>query len=164
MSGIMAKVTVEGMESLLKKLEKLPDQAKEDMRLVITEAAFEIQATARRSIQKSPADSETGRSKPGNPPKTDTGRLVNSIFVATKADGDKLEIKVGTNLAYGKHLEFGTKRNQITDDFGNSVGGSTHVAARPWLFPAMEFGKKKRAEKITTSLKKLFKKIGRTKL
>ncbi len=54
---------------------------------------------------------------PGNAPNTDTGRLVSSINTEVVSDG----VLVGTNLQYGKHLEFGTKK----------------MDARPWLIPAL---------------------------
>lgn len=58
-------------------------------------------------------------SHPGDPPNTDTGRLVQSIQMAFKNGG--LIGRVGSNLRYAAWLEFGTKRMQ----------------ARPWLQPAI---------------------------
>ena len=54
-------------------------------------------------------------SPPGKPPNTDTGRLAQSIKLDFQKGG--LIGRVGTNLKYGKYLEFGTKR----------------VEPRPWL-------------------------------
>ena len=56
-------------------------------------------------------------SKPGDAPNTDTGRLVQSIQVEVKKDG----VYVGSGVEYAKTLEFGT----------------SNMAARPWLIPAL---------------------------
>jgi len=56
-------------------------------------------------------------SKPGDAPNTDTGRLVQSIQVEVKKDG----VYVGSGVEYAKKLEFGT----------------SNMAARPWLIPAL---------------------------
>ena len=82
--------------------------------------------------------------KPGAAPNTDTGALVNSIQVEGDSGGlfgqRARGIFVGTRLAYGAWLEFGTKA----------------MLARPWLWPALDrkrdeirkiFGKK--IDKIT---------------
>jgi len=55
---------------------------------------------------------------PNDPPNTDTGRLVSSVQVEVRAD----DVYVGTNVEYAPWLEFGTQK----------------MAARPWLFPALE--------------------------
>lgn len=64
-------------------------------------------------------------SKPNFPPNTNTGTLVKSIrwFV----DKAKLTGGVGTDLKYGKHLEFGTM----------------NMAPRPWLRPVVREWKQK---------------------
>ncbi len=52
-----------------------------------------------------------GRSKPGQFPRADTGRLRNSIF--KRMVQGKLAGQVGTNLNYGLWLEYGTKATVI---------------------------------------------------
>lgn len=56
-------------------------------------------------------------SKPGDPPNSDTGRLINSI----RFWGSGNTYYVGTNVNYGAHLEFGTQ----------------NMAPRPWLSVAL---------------------------
>jgi len=56
-------------------------------------------------------------SSPGEPPAQATGRLRQSIKTSIEGKGDEIIGKVGTDLEYGRCLEFGTKK----------------VAARPWL-------------------------------
>lgn len=52
-----------------------------------------------------------GRSKAGQFPRADTGRLRNTIFRRMGSDG--LMAQVGTNLNYGLWLEYGTKAKVI---------------------------------------------------
>lgn len=59
-------------------------------------------------------------SNPGEAPNTDTGTAIKSI--GWNVDTENMAAEVGTNLKYLKWLEFGTQT----------------VAARPWLFPALE--------------------------
>lgn len=60
------------------------------------------------------------RSKPGEPPRKQTGRLRASV--AHEVDGASLTARVGTNVEYGRHLELGTKRG---------------LRPRPWLRRAL---------------------------
>ncbi len=130
--------TVNGSQKIQTKLKNLEVLLSAEVREALTLSAFAVQAYAKKSIQKSPADSQTGRSKPGNPPKTDTGRLVNSIFVNIEETPRGLLATVGTNVEYGVHLEFGTK----------------HVAARPWLAPALAAVKAEALRKISLAVAK----------
>jgi hypothetical protein len=58
-------------------------------------------------------------SAPGQYPATDTGRLASSVMVNLPTPAS-MTGEVGTNVLYGKWLEFGT----------------TRMAARPWLLPS----------------------------
>lgn len=60
------------------------------------------------------------RSKPGEPPRKQTGFLRN--HVTSEVDDDTTAARVGTNLPYGKALELGTKRGLLP---------------RPWLRRAL---------------------------
>src|SRR5262249_15403283 len=60
------------------------------------------------------------RSKPGEPPRKQTGRLRASV--AHEVDDAGLAARVGTNVKYGKWLELGTKRGLLP---------------RPWLRRAL---------------------------
>ena len=96
---------------------------------VITEirkGAAGVQGDIVRSIQNSPPTGKTYRrgnithtaSSAGNPPRTDTGRLVQSVRVEPRSDG--ADIVVATE--YAVHLEYGTR----------------NMAPRPFLGPAAE--------------------------
>ncbi len=86
----------------------------------VAESAQDLRETARELVGKPGAG---GASRPGEPPRLDSGRLRDSIFARVSADG--LSAEVGTDLDYGAQLEFGTQR----------------MAARPWLHPAFEASK-----------------------
>lgn len=88
--------------------------------------ALDVMNESKLLIQKTSAGEKAVRylpkrtvtvSKPGDPPNSDTGRLINSIRFWK--DGNVY--KVGTNVDYGAFLEFGTK----------------DTAPRPWLSVAL---------------------------
>lgn len=87
-------------------------------------AAHDVEARAKVAIQ---TGAKTGRmygrhqaSAPGEAPATDTGHLVNSIHV--DAGPGELAAEVVVGAEYGAYLEFGT----------------TDMAPRPFLGPAVE--------------------------
>jgi hypothetical protein len=59
-------------------------------------------------------------SKPGEPPHKQTNRVRASVTY--EVDPHELTARVGTNVAYGRHLELGTRRG---------------LAPRPWLRRAL---------------------------
>lgn len=138
---------VQGAEQVQKNLKKLAKKYGE----AAVEGAIELAETVRTSAINSIQDVSDGEevtrttaggeeydhvaSKPGDAPNTDTGRLVSSVQVEIKPKA----ITVGSTLSYSGHLEFGTKG----------------MAARPWLFPALEGNKKKAASVIAKFLKKV---------
>lgn len=94
-------------------------------------ATLKVHETAVKSIQAN-GDGETETrsnptrtvsvSRPGEPPNTDTGRLVKSIQFEFEEGAEGFTGYVGTNLKYGAHLELGTSK----------------MEPRPWLRPALE--------------------------
>lgn len=66
-------------------------------------------------VKKTLGDRGSSRSKPGEFPHKDFGTLRSRI--AQDHPSDSLVTRVGTNLAYGKYLEFGTAK----------------MRSRPWL-------------------------------
>ena len=60
------------------------------------------------------------RSKPGEPPRKQTGQLRGSV--TSEVDEATMKARCGTNLPYGKYLELGTKRG---------------ILPRPWLRRAL---------------------------
>lgn len=126
------RVRVRGLDGLKRKLRALPVEHKRGMGRALSLSALDVQGTAQRNIQRG---ARTGRvypavrgrrgrphraSAPGEFPKTDTGRLVSSIFA--EVDMSSLVADVGTDIRYGPFLEFGTSK----------------MAARPWLQPSFD--------------------------
>ncbi len=123
--------TIKGMQKLMKQFDTLDKEMKTAPIAAVQEATFLIHETAVRSIQDNGSGIPQARysrsgtkrivlaSHPGDPPNTDTGRLVQSIKFDFLNGG--LIGRVGTNLKYGAWLEFGTKI----------------MAARPWLSAAV---------------------------
>lgn len=128
MASVRTKII--GKDKVFQKLAKVAVEQSAGMRRAIALSALDVATDARRSIQRGGRSGapyvryqprrEGVASAPGEPPKTDTGRLVSSIFAEVLPSG--LEAEVGTTIKYGKFLEFGTSK----------------MGARPWLHPAFE--------------------------
>lgn len=136
-------VEVEGLDRLTRKLLRLPDSATRSLKRQIALGAILVQSQAVKSISKGARSGKkfkrggkTGqRSAPGEFPKTDRGRLVASIKTESSAGG--LIFRVGTNLRYGRFLEFGTLK----------------MAARPWLARTLRLNVKTISKNIARELK-----------
>jgi len=122
-------VTVRGLDQLNKKLDKLADPKK--FQKAVLSGALMIEKSAKESIAHG---SKSGTlylshkiphraSAPGEAPATDTGLLISSIQHWVSNDG--LTIAVGTKLAYGTYLEFGTR----------------DMAERPFIHPALDINR-----------------------
>lgn len=124
-------VRVEGKAELQANLARLAKRYGDSTAKAALAGAQLVRSTAIKSIQSQSVGDTVTRyregasegydhvsSAPGDPPNTDTGRLVSSIFVEVRPD----EVFVGSSLPYAAHLEFGTRR----------------MDARPWLVPALE--------------------------
>lgn len=144
MAGIRA--TVEGTQRLKAALARYEAESVDAIGDAVVTSALQIQGDAQRLIQRGTRSGQpTMRYKPkrqvtpsapGEPPKTDTGRLVASIDIET--DTDRLGAAVGTGLRYGRYLEFGTRK----------------MAARPWLFPTFERLKPVITKRIANAIRK----------
>ena len=71
-----------------------------------------VERQAKINVSKSPPEH----------PQVDTGRLRSSIIHWIERDGNSISAIIGSNVFYGKYLEFGT------------VNHSPY----PWLFPSVE--------------------------
>ena len=123
------QVEVEGISKLSRQLADLVGDAEAVMTETITRVVMDTRANAVQGIQRGPANGAVRRdgsraSAPGQFPMSDTGRLANSVEFNLPAAG-RLMGEVGTNVIYGRYLEFGTSR----------------MAARPWLLPSFERAK-----------------------
>lgn len=140
-------IKIEGLKELraaLTNIEGAFDVAVGD---AVEDTALAIRTKVVSAIQKGPASGRTYKlsnparthqaSAPGQPPMTDTGRLVGSIYFDTQP----LTATVGSRLAYAHYLEFGTRR----------------MAPRPiWLKTAKEEGERLR-DRIKENLRDLMK-------
>lgn len=137
-------VKIEGVKSVTDALSKLDAQATNDVHDVINATAQNIRNTAIRSIKNSPANGRVYRnhtaSAEGNPPRTDTGRLVSSIAVVMPESGKALEAEIGAYVNYAAHLEYGTR----------------NMGARPFMFPALEQNMKGYVSKMKQALERAF--------
>ena len=126
---VSVNVKMKGFDKAIVKISGIGTGSQEIVRNVLETAGFKTQAVAVKSIINGPA---TGRiyeryrprrthqaSAFGQAPASDTGQLATSITV--EGVGTNL-VSVGTNLPYGRYLEFGTN----------------YMSHRQWLTPAFE--------------------------
>lgn len=123
------QVEIDGLSQLTRQLADLVGDAEAVMTETITRVVMDTRTNAVQGIQRGPATGAVRRdgsraSAPGQFPMSDTGRLANSVEFNLPTAG-RLMGEVGTNVIYGRYLEFGTSR----------------MAARPWLLPSFEKAK-----------------------
>ena len=146
-----------------RKLSRIDKRQPSAMRAVLEVAGRMVQTEARDSIKNGPKSGRTydtefytdsqGRlrksfprvphqaSSAGQAPADDTGELASSIFTELRRNLLRPSVFVGTDLDYGKFLEFGTK----------------NMEARPWLNRAF----KKMRPKILTLIEVEFRRANR---
>ena len=123
------QVEIDGLSQLTRQLADLVGDAEAVMTETITRVVMDTRTNAVQGIQRGPATGAVRRdgsraSAPGQFPMSDTGRLASSVEFNLPTAG-RLMGEVGTNVIYGRYLEFGTSR----------------MAARPWLLPSFEKAK-----------------------
>jgi hypothetical protein len=103
------------------------DQALDQIHIECLEGLAEAAIVVRRravqliSIPGTGREGTTaGHSKPGEPPRKQTGNLRNHTDY--EVDSQSSEARIGTNVPYGRYLELGTKRG---------------ILPRPWLRRAL---------------------------
>lgn len=144
--------TLKNFDKLKKKMEGVTDTVQDAAKKAVRDSIFLIHETAVNSIQDNSNGTLATRysngkprkvlvSRPGDPPNTDTGRLVQSIKFDFQNGG--LIGRVGTNLRYGAWLEFGTR----------------DMAARPWLAPAVKSVGKNAARIFEDAVKATLKRV-----
>ena len=133
-------IKIQGVDELFADLKRLGSVSEEAVVDTINDLAMDTHSNAVQGIQRGPASGRTYKrgtvthraSAAGEYPMSDTGRLASNVefTVASKA---KPQAEVGTNIMYGRWLEFGTSK----------------MAARPWLLRSFL----KAAEGVETELK-----------
>lgn len=125
-------IKVDGIAALVKQLQAVGEAGEAATIEVITDLVTDTHAFAVQGIQGGP---KSGRvytrrgvthqsSAPGQYPASDSGVLVAGIGFEYPTEANPVG-RVGTSVAYGPMLEFGTSR----------------MAARPWLLPSFERAK-----------------------
>jgi len=146
-------VTLTGLVALKKTLARLDKKLIANQKRGILLSAHQVRTEAIKLISKGARSGvkytrylpyRTGiASAAGEPPKSDTGRLVSQIFVDIDADG--FGATVGTNLDYGLYLEVGTSK----------------MSARPWLTPTLETLQPKLVKQFKKDLQEIIDAHGR---
>jgi len=149
---VAPRIQITGDKKLLAQFQKLAEQGDDVVHELVTELTLDVHRRAVRGIQRGPASGRVYQkynprrthqaSAPGEYPASDTGRLASSIEFEPPTNKAKPVGIVGTNLAYGKYLEFKSP----------AAGG------RPWLMRAFNEG----VEEGQKLLERIFKR--RTKL
>lgn len=141
-------INVTGHEQVMRNLRKLGVDVERAVKEAVSATAQGVRGTAVKSIQKRSYGHPSKRqrqgggtytviaSKPGDPPNTDTGRLVNSIAVEPMQPATTMY--VGTSVEYGRWLEFGTGT----------------MAERPWLQPALQRNEKVLTQQLTAAIQR----------
>ena len=130
-----------GVDHVTKRYRRIALEQLDEMGKALAISGLELQGQCRALISRGARSGKQrkkgGRSSaPGEPPKTDTGRLVSNIFSILASDRQSVE--VGTDINYGRFLEFGTSK----------------MAARPWLHPTYQKIKPRIEERLRRAFKK----------
>lgn len=148
MSGVKVSGAVKGSKKLYAKIESIKSDLIDSQIDAVRDSTLTVHRVAGELIQDNSSGVpqvryyRSGRkrtvlaSKPGKPPNTDTGRLVQSIQFDFKNGG--LTGRVGTDLKYGRALEFGTSK----------------MEARPWLSTAVRLSEKEIVKIFRNAVKK----------
>lgn len=142
-------VKIEGLDRIERSTDAIKARAKNEIEKALYASAKRVEGDAKRSIL---SGEKTGRiyrrgsivhraSAPGEAPASDTGRLVNSInsYLNRAAGGLEAFIVAGRGtVRYARMLEFGTIK----------------MAARPFMFPALEKNKAWISDRIQQAMQK----------
>jgi HK97 gp10 family phage protein len=139
--------TITGLEEMKRNMESMAKKYGQEVAKATVAGGYKVRATAIKSIQAKSAGEEVTRyrlggnayshtaSKEGDAPNTDTGALARSVAVEIRPDG----VFVGSSVKYAAWLEFGTSR----------------MAERPWLNPALERNRRDIQKAIAAAIKKV---------
>lgn len=136
---------IKNLSRLERKLSNLPKNLSNPVKQEVFLGAESIRRTAinlinrgsRSGVAYKRGNKSAQRSAPGEPPKSDRGILVGSIFNVPIHGLGGFANKVGTKKEYGASLEFGTSK----------------MDARPWLFPSYKQNINDIIKNVTKALK-----------
>jgi HK97 gp10 family phage protein len=139
-------VKVEGLDKVHRATKEVQQAIARELDVALFASAKKVEADAKKSIV---SGEKSGRlykrrtvthraSEPGQAPASDTGRLVNSINSYLEK-GKSAFVVAGRGIVnYAAHLEFGTIK----------------MAARPFMFPALESNRAWIKERIAAAVRK----------
>lgn len=138
-------VKISGNQAILRRLQDLPERAKE---LVSDEVEATTMDIHRDAVARVPVD---------------TGRLKGSLTPVVLKQGEKVTGEVGTNVDYAPYVEFGTggKVNipQGLESYAARFKGNgerqVNLPARPYLFNSGFDNINKMMERLRAGIKKL---------
>lgn len=127
--------TIKGIDKFINALKEKQEKIETNVGQGLATACNLVQRTAQESMTNTKINTGVSYythnkriphhpSFPDNPPAVDTGTLRRSV--TTQVDESTLTGKVGSNIEYAPELEFGSSR----------------IAPRPWLRPALEQNEK----------------------
>lgn len=137
---------VEGLDRIQTATRQVQESVEAELRKALFASAKHVEGEAKRAIA---AGGKSGRvykrrgvshraSAPGEAPATDTGRLVNSVIAYPAAAELESTVVAGRGtVQYAAMLEFGTR----------------NMAARPFLFPALERSKAWITERLAKAVR-----------
>jgi len=110
------RISVDGIKDVEAALQRYGKDVENELGEVVDKVAITIRTEVQKAISRG---GRTGvvykrgkkthqASAPGEPPKTDTGFLVNQMLYNKP---DKLTAEIGNNAKYAYWLEYGTRRN-----------------------------------------------------
>ncbi len=146
MSKFIAKIDTKELERLADEIAKSSSETANNVHVAVGKFAFLIDREAKKKVQKGSRSGRVYRRKsirhtasaPGEPPKTDTGRLVASIRPVLGPGFFRAEVGSLAKIAkYGGMLEEGT----------------TRMEARPWLEPTLTENQSELNKMFTAAIK-----------
>lgn len=142
-------MTVLNEEKLTRQFREIPFLLRKPALDAVRRGALRVQRDAIESIRAPGKGRVYPRGKkshqasaPGDPPASDTGKLLGSVEVLFRNEG--LIAEIGTALNYGAFLEFGTRKMQ----------------PRPWLTPALKKNEARIINEIRTAMLTALRKVG----
>ena len=140
-------VKIEGLDKIERATREMQQSVAAEINKALFASAKHVEAEAKRSIVSGQKSGRTYKrrsvthqaSAPGEAPASDTGRLVNTITsYLNTSEGESTVVAGRGTVKYAAMLEFGTR----------------HIAARPFMFPALEKSKGWIKERLAAAVRK----------
>lgn len=137
---------IEGLEQIARASDGVRQAVADEINKAVYASAQKVSTEAKKSLLDG---NKSGRvykrrsvshraSAPGEAPASDTGRLVNSINSYAVGNGEAISVAGRGTVKYATLLEFGTSK----------------IAPRPFMFPALEKSRAWIAERLNQAVRK----------